>query len=72
MYLIPVPAFAGNDFWVLHEGKRALAVDPGDAAPVLRTFAQHRLRLESILVTHHNDTPTPLSAAFRQWKNQFK
>jgi glyoxylase-like metal-dependent hydrolase (beta-lactamase superfamily II) len=55
MYLIPVPAFANNYLWLLHDGKRALVVDPvvpGDTEPVLRTLAQHGLQLESILVTH--------------------
>jgi hydroxyacylglutathione hydrolase len=54
MYLIPIPAFADNYLWLLHDGKRALVVDPGDAEPVLRALAQHTLQLESILVTHHH------------------
>ena len=52
--MIPVPAFADNYLWLLYDGKRALVVDPGDAYPVLRTLAQHRLHLELILVTHHH------------------
>ena len=31
MYLIPIPAFNDNYLWLLHDGKRALVVDPGDA-----------------------------------------
>ena len=58
MYLIPIPAFADNYRWLLHDGKRALGVDPGDAGPVLRVLAQHTLQLESILVTHHHVDPT--------------
>ena len=54
MYLIPVPAFADNYFWLLHDGKRALVVDPGDAGPVVRALKQYALQLESILVTHHH------------------
>jgi hydroxyacylglutathione hydrolase len=54
MYLIPIPAFDDNYLWLLHDGKRALVVDPGDAGPVLRTLEQHALQLESILVTHHH------------------
>ena len=54
MYLIPIPAFADNYLWLLHDGKRALVVDPGDADPVLHTLAQYDLQLESILVTHHH------------------
>ena len=54
MYLIPVSAFADNYLWLLHDGKRALVVDPGDAGPVLRALQASRLQLESILVTHHH------------------
>ena len=35
MKLIPLPAFQDNYIWLLHDGQRALVVDPGDAAPVL-------------------------------------
>jgi len=52
--LIPIPAFADNYLWLLHDGQRALVVDPGDAAPVLRTLAELRLKLDTILVTHHH------------------
>ena len=54
MYLIPVSAFADNYLWLLHDGKRALVVDPGDAGPVQRALQASRLQLESILVTHHH------------------
>ncbi|NMM04951.1 hydroxyacylglutathione hydrolase C-terminal domain-containing protein [Polaromonas sp.] len=54
MYLIPVPAFADNYLWLLHDGKRALVVDPAEAPPVLRIPAQLGLHPESILVTHHH------------------
>jgi hydroxyacylglutathione hydrolase len=54
MYLIPIPAFADNYLWLLHDGKRALVVDPGDAGPVLSVLKQQALQLESILVTHHH------------------
>ncbi len=54
MYLIPIPAFADNYLWLLHDGHKALVVDPGDAGPVERVLAQHGLQLESILVTHHH------------------
>lgn len=54
MYLIPVSAFADNYLWLLHDGKRALVVDPGDAEPVLQALKTSRLQLESILVTHHH------------------
>lgn len=52
--LIPIPAFADNYLWMLHDGRRALVVDPGDAAPVARFLEENGLQLESILVTHHH------------------
>ena len=66
MYLIPIPAFADNYLWLLHDGKRALIVDPGDAEPVLRTLDQYGLQLESILVTHHHADHTGGVDALRQ------
>ncbi len=42
MKLIPLPAFQDNYLWVLHDGHRALVVDPGDAQPVLGFLAAHR------------------------------
>lgn len=54
MYLIPIPAFEDNYLWLLHDGRRAVVVDPGDAQPVLRMLQDRQLQLESILVTHHH------------------
>ena len=54
MKLIPLPAFQDNYLWLLHDGQRALVVDPGDAAPVQSYLAAHGLRLDAILVTHHH------------------
>jgi hydroxyacylglutathione hydrolase len=54
MKLLPLPAFQDNYLWLLHDGKRALVVDPGDAQPVLAALQQAGLQLEAILVTHHH------------------
>lgn len=54
MKLIPLPAFQDNYLWLLHDGRRALVVDPGDASPVLAALAEGGLQLEAILVTHHH------------------
>ncbi|MDB5946087.1 MAG: gloB [Ramlibacter sp.] len=54
MKLIPLPAFQDNYLWLLHDGHRALVVDPGDAGPVLAALQHHGLQLEAILVTHHH------------------
>ena len=52
--LIAIPAFNDNYLWLLHDGKQALVVDPGDATPVMRTLADNHLKLSAILVTHHH------------------
>ena len=54
MFLIPIPAFNDNYLWLLHDGQRALIVDPGDASPVLQALRDSHLELKSILVTHHH------------------
>ncbi|WP_342621133.1 hydroxyacylglutathione hydrolase [Rhodoferax sp. GW822-FHT02A01] len=54
MKLIPLPAFADNYIWMLHDGRKALVVDPGDAQPVLEALQREGLQLETILVTHHH------------------
>lgn len=54
MTLEPLPAFNDNYIWMLHDGIRALVVDPGDAAPVLQALQTQRLQLDGILVTHHH------------------
>jgi hydroxyacylglutathione hydrolase len=54
MNLIPLPAFADNYLWMLHDGHKAVIVDPGDAEPVMQTLQALGLQLEAILVTHHH------------------
>jgi hydroxyacylglutathione hydrolase len=54
MNLIPLPAFQDNYLWLLHDGQRALVVDPGDADPVRTCLADRGLQLDAILVTHHH------------------
>ena len=58
MYLIPIPAFSDNYLWLLHDGRRAIIVDPGDAGPVQRALQENGLQLASILVTHHHPDHT--------------
>ncbi|MBB5203785.1 hydroxyacylglutathione hydrolase [Inhella inkyongensis] len=52
--LLPVPAFADNYIWLLHDGRQALAVDPGEAAPLRNALQALGLQLAAILVTHHH------------------
>jgi len=66
MKLIPIPAFNDNYIWMLHDERRALVVDPGDAQPVLAVLARDGLTLESILVTHHHGDHTGGVEVLRQ------
>ncbi len=66
MKLVPLPAFQDNYLWVLHDGQRALVVDPGDAQPVLDYLQQTGLQLEAILVTHHHQDHIGGLAAVRE------
>jgi hydroxyacylglutathione hydrolase len=54
MKLIPLPAFQDNYLWFVHDGHKALVVDPGDAQPVIDALQRERLELDAILVTHHH------------------
>jgi hydroxyacylglutathione hydrolase len=47
-------AFTDNYIWMLHDGARAVVVDPGDAAPVHAALDRLKLSLAAILVTHHH------------------
>src|SRR5262245_28440526 len=64
-----VPAFKDNYIWVLQEGANAVAVDPGDDAPVERFLAEKSLTLTAVLATHHHaDHVGGLPALARHWK----
>jgi hydroxyacylglutathione hydrolase len=54
MNLQALPAFSDNYIWMLHDGRQAVVVDPGDAAPVQHALAEQGLSLAGILVTHHH------------------
>lgn len=54
MNLVALPAFKDNYVWMLHDGARAIVVDPGEAAPVAHALDERRLELAAIVVTHHH------------------
>jgi hydroxyacylglutathione hydrolase len=49
-----VPAFKDNYIWMIEDGGNAVAVDPGDAAPVERFVDERGLALSAVLATHHH------------------
>jgi len=50
-----VTAFSDNYIWVIRNDKNAVAVDPGDAAPLLGALRDRGLRLCAVLITHHHE-----------------
>lgn len=52
--MLPLPAFTDNYIWMLHNGREAIVVDPGDSAPVFQALKDLNLTLRAILVTHHH------------------
>jgi hydroxyacylglutathione hydrolase len=48
----PIRAFSDNYIWMMHDGRHAVVVDPGAAAPVLKALDQQRLQLSAVLLTH--------------------
>ena len=52
--IFPVPAFADNYMWTVHNDQYAIVVDPGDAVPVIKYLEKNKLTLLAILITHHH------------------
>jgi hydroxyacylglutathione hydrolase len=52
--VLAIPAFADNYLWLIHDGVHAVAIDPGDAAPVMAALQARKLSLVAILLTHHH------------------
>lgn len=64
--LIPLPAFEDNYIWVWHDERHAVAVDPGDPAPLIDFLDAHGLTLTAILITHHHRDHTGGNVRLRQ------
>lgn len=54
MHLLALPALSDNYIWLLHDGSRAIVVDPGESAPVTQSLQRLGLRLQAIWLTHHH------------------
>jgi hydroxyacylglutathione hydrolase len=49
-----IPVLSDNYVFVLHDGRRAVVVDPAVAGPVIRWLAERRLEPVAVLHTHHH------------------
>ncbi|MDZ4202428.1 MAG: hydroxyacylglutathione hydrolase [Gallionella sp.] len=67
--ITPVPALRDNYIWVIHDDRRAIAVDPGEAAPLLAFLETHALQLGAILCTHRHADHTGGIAKLREVYN---
>lgn len=56
--IYPAPAFRDNYIWIIHNTEQAVAIDPGDASPVLEYLESEQLQLNAILITHHHPDHT--------------
>ena len=52
MTLVPLPALADNNIWMLKHGPAAIEVDPGDAQPTFENLGRGEPQLAAIPVTH--------------------
>ena len=53
--LTPIAALRDNYIWLASYGKDVLAVDPGEAQPVLDYLRASQLRLRAVIITHKHD-----------------
>lgn len=67
VHLVPLPALADNYIWLLHDDAgHAIAVDPGDDAPVEQALVARGLSLHAILLTHHHPDHIDGATALRR------
>ena len=68
MQITPLPAFSDNYLWLIHAGRHALIVDPGDAGVVEQALETNDFQLDGILLTHHHADHTDGAIALqRHW-----
>jgi len=68
MEIVPVPAFADNYVWLIHDGEsgRTAVVDPGDPAPVLAEAQRRGWTIDQIWNTHWHGDHTGGNVALKQ------
>lgn len=56
LHIVQLPALDDNYIYLLSAGRHTIAIDPGEAEPVLDYLQHHQLQLDLILNTHmHHD-----------------
>jgi hydroxyacylglutathione hydrolase len=64
-----IPAFSDNYIWMMTDGTRAVVVDPGVAAPVLKVLEEQQLELSAIVLTHlHYDHNRGVPGLLERWQ----
>jgi hydroxyacylglutathione hydrolase len=53
--VLAVPTFRDNYVWLIHNGSQAVAVDPGESAPVQAMLDRNGLILAAIVLTHRHE-----------------
>ncbi|MDR2688718.1 MAG: hydroxyacylglutathione hydrolase [Azoarcus sp.] len=56
--ITPLPFARDNYIWLIDDGRQAVFVDPGEAAPVIAVLDERALIPLAILLTHHHDDHT--------------
>ena len=62
-----IPIFQDNYIWVLQSPveRNVIAVDPGDATPLIEYLSKHQKTLQAIFITHHHADHTQGIAALK-------
>jgi hydroxyacylglutathione hydrolase len=67
--VLAIPAFDDNYLWLIHDGRHAVAVDPGDATPIIKALRDRGLTLAAILLTHrHADHVGGVPELLKLWQ----
>lgn len=53
-----IPILTDNYIWLIQCNNEVLAVDPGDAAPLIEYLKTHQLNLSGLLITYHHKDHT--------------
>lgn len=64
----PILTLRDNYVWLMHDGRRAVVVDPGVSEPVIQALDERALRLTAIVLTHlHYDHNRGVPGLLERW-----